>query len=100
MSLTAPTQVSVERLAGRIGAQINGVDTGDDLADDTVAEIRKALLAHKVVFLRDQHLDYERQVAFAQRFGPLPLGHPTMQAPDGQPRLEAIDSATRAPSNQ
>ena len=45
--------------------------------DDTIAEIRQALLAHRVVFFRDQHLDYERQVAFAQRFGPLTLGHPT-----------------------
>jgi taurine dioxygenase len=95
-----PTRVSVERLAGRIGAQINGVDTGDELIDETIAEIRHALLAHRVVFFRDQHLDYERQVAFAQRFGPLTLGHPTLEAPDGQPHLEAIDSTTRAPSNQ
>ncbi len=52
------------------------------------------------MFFRDQHLDYDRQVALAQRFGPLTLGHPTLPSPDGQPHLEEIDSATGAPANQ
>ena len=97
---TTATGLSVERLAGRIGAEIGGVDTGDDLTDETIAEIRRALVAHRVVFLRDQHLDYDRQVAFAQRFGALTLGHPTLRPPEGQPFLEEIDSATGAPANQ
>ena len=54
--------------------------------------IRQALLDHKVVFLRDQDLDYPRQVAFAERLGPLTLGHPTLASPPGQPLLEEIDS--------
>ena len=44
-----------------------------------------ALLEHKVVFFRDQTLDYEEQVAFARRFGTLTLGHPTIQSPPDQP---------------
>lgn len=75
-TLQTETGVTVDRLAGSIGAVIGGVDTGQDLDDQTIAEIRQALLAHRVVFLRDQNLDYDRQVAFAQRFGPLTLGHP------------------------
>ena len=47
------------RAAGNIGAEITGVDTGDHLGDDTVAAVRQALLEHKVVFLRDQNLDYQ-----------------------------------------
>jgi alpha-ketoglutarate-dependent taurine dioxygenase len=86
------TGVGVRRLAGNIGAEITGADTGDVLGDETVAAIRQALLDHKVVFLRDQHLDYPRQVAFAQRLGPLTLGHPTLESPAGQPLLEEIDS--------
>ena len=91
-------QIGVRRLAGNIGAEITGVDTGTELSDDAVAQIRHALLEHKVVFLRDQSLNYRRQVAFAERLGPLTLGHPTLASPPDQPLLEEIDSAkgTRA----
>jgi alpha-ketoglutarate-dependent sulfate ester dioxygenase len=91
-------QLGVRRLAGNIGAEITGADSGTDLGDDAVAQIRRALLEHKVVFLRDQSLNYARQVAFAQRLGPLTLGHPTLASPPDQPFLEEIDSrkGTRA----
>jgi alpha-ketoglutarate-dependent sulfate ester dioxygenase len=85
-------QIGVRRLAGNIGAEITGVGTGTELSDQTVAQIRQALLEHKVVFLRGQGLDYARQVAFAERLGPLTLGHPTLASPPDQPFLEEIDS--------
>jgi alpha-ketoglutarate-dependent sulfate ester dioxygenase len=85
-------RIGIRRLAGNIGAEITGVDTGTELSDDTVAQIRQALLDHKVVFLRGQSLDYARQVAFAERLGPLTLGHPTLASPPDQPFLEEIDS--------
>jgi alpha-ketoglutarate-dependent sulfate ester dioxygenase len=91
-TIAADVQVGVRRLAGNIGAEITGVDTGTDLGDGTVAQIREALLAHKVVFFRGQSLDYARQVAFAERLGPLTLGHPTLVSPPGQPLLEELDS--------
>jgi alpha-ketoglutarate-dependent sulfate ester dioxygenase len=86
------TSIGVRRLAGNIGAEITGVDTGAAPDDETVAAVRQALLEHKVVFLRDQILDYPRQVAFAERLGTLTLGHPTLESPPGQPLLEEIDS--------
>jgi taurine dioxygenase len=49
--------------------------------------------------LRDQHLDYERQVAFAQRFGTVTLGHPTLPSPADQRHLEEIDSAKGSRAN-
>ena len=91
-TLTTTTRVDVIPLAGHIGAEITGVDTGVPPSDDTVARIRRALLDHKVVFLRGQSLNYRRQVAFAERLGPLTLGHPTLASPPGQPLLEEIDS--------
>lgn len=100
MTTLTSTAVTVDRIAGRIGAEIRGVDAGDDLPDETIAAVRQALLQHRVVFLRDQHLDYERQVRFAQRFGPLTLGHPTLPSPNGQKFLEEIDSATGSPANK
>jgi alpha-ketoglutarate-dependent sulfate ester dioxygenase len=91
-TLSAPPAVEVRPLAGHIGAELDGVDAGEALSDETVGEIRQALLRHKVVFLRDQSLDYPSQVAFAQRLGSLTLGHPTLASPPDQPFLEEIDS--------
>ena len=92
MTETLITSVHVTALAGNIGAEITGVDTCSRLSDGALAVIRQALLDHKVVFLRGQNLDYDREVAFAQRLGPLTLGHPTIASPPGQPLLEEIDS--------
>ncbi|HSS10608.1 MAG TPA: TauD/TfdA family dioxygenase [Acidimicrobiales bacterium] len=88
----ASIQVEVTPLAGEIGAELSGVDTGGPLEDGVVAQIRQALLKYKVVFLRDQQLDYASQVAFAKRLGPLTLGHPTIASPPDQPLLEEVDS--------
>jgi taurine dioxygenase len=93
-------QVRITRLAGEIGAEVGGVDAAETLPDDVVAQVRQALLDHKVIFLRDQRLDYAAQVAFARRFGELTLGHPTIESPPGQPLIEEIDSAHGVRANQ
>src|SRR3712207_4019904 len=71
--------LTLRQLGGRIGARIDGVRLGGDLPDETVAEIRRILLRHKVVFFRDQHhLDDDDHIAFAERLGPLTTAHPTV----------------------
>ena len=78
--------LTIEPLTATIGAEIGGVDLADDLTDDTIAEIRSALIDWKVVFFRDQHaLDRDRHVAFGRRFGELevhPLTPPDQQEPE------------------
>src|SRR5713101_46824 len=91
-TISTTTRIGVTRLAGNIGAEISGIDTAGLPSDDAVAQIRQALLDHKVVFLRDQSLDSASQVAFAEQLGPLTLGHPTLASPQDQPFLEEIDS--------
>jgi alpha-ketoglutarate-dependent taurine dioxygenase len=98
-SADASIRVQVTPLAGEIGAELSGVETGAPLDDGTIAQIRQALLRYKVVFLRDQHLDYASQVAFARRLGPLTRGHPTIASPPNQPLLEEIDSSHGTRSN-
>ncbi|HJQ05714.1 MAG TPA: taurine catabolism dioxygenase, partial [Nocardioides sp.] len=50
--------LTTTKLGSRIGARIDGVRLGGDLSADTVAQIRQAILQHKVVFFRGQdHLD-------------------------------------------
>jgi alpha-ketoglutarate-dependent sulfate ester dioxygenase len=69
-------QVTVTKLGSRIGARVDGARLGGDLDPATVGEIRQALLAHKVIFLRGQHhLDDQQQLAFAGLLG-TPIGHP------------------------
>jgi taurine dioxygenase len=92
--------IGIHPLAGRIGAELDGIDLGVEAGEETIAEVRQALLVHRVVFLRAQHLDYPRLVRFARRFGPLTLGHPTLASPSDQPLLEEIDSKRGAPANQ
>jgi len=60
-TISTRTRIGIRRLAGHIGAEITGADAGTELGDDTIAQVRQALLDHKVVFLRDQSLDYAGQ---------------------------------------
>ena len=70
--------LTVNRLGARIGARIDGVRLGPDLDSDALARIRAALLEHKVVFFRDQHLDDAEHIAFAEQMGELTTAHPTV----------------------
>ena len=65
-----PTRITVDRFAGPCGAVVGGVDLAGDLDDITIAEIRRALLDHGVIFFRGQSLTPDQQVAFSRRFGP------------------------------
>jgi len=56
--------VRSERLTGRIGAVLADIDLRH-VDEGTVAGIRQAILAHRVVFFRDQQLDAAGQIAFA-----------------------------------
>jgi len=81
ISLDRPTDLTVTKIGGRLGARVDGVRLGGDLPDETVARLRAAILEHKVVFLRDQgHLDDDAQAAFASRLGPLTTAHPTLNS--------------------
>jgi taurine dioxygenase len=84
-AVSTTTDLSLRPVAGRIGAEISGVRLGPDLDQATVAAIRAALLADKVVFFRDQHhLTDEAQAGFAALLGPLTTAHPTTGSAFGQ----------------
>ncbi len=81
--------ISVAPIAGALGAEIGGVDLAADLADETVAEIRRAWLEHLVVFFRDQVLGPEELLAFARRIGE-PVEYPFVKGIDGYPEIIAV----------
>jgi alpha-ketoglutarate-dependent taurine dioxygenase len=78
--------LKIKPLTGNIGAEIGGIQIADEHSDDTIAEIRAALLQHKVIFFRGQaNLTPERHIAFGRRFGELEI-HPL--TPPDQPTPE------------
>jgi alkyl sulfatase len=91
VSTNAYEHIEVRQVGGNIGAEISGVTISGDLDPGVVAEIRRALLSHRVVFLRGQsHLNDEIQRQFSERFGTVTKPHPTVTG-DGKAVLP-VDS--------
>jgi alpha-ketoglutarate-dependent sulfate ester dioxygenase len=83
--------IDVAQVGGSIGAVVGGIQIGGDVRPAALAELRAALLRHKVIFLRgQQHATDAGQLAFAQLLGPVTRPHPTVSG-DGQAILP-IDS--------
>jgi taurine dioxygenase len=61
--------IAVRPLAAAMGAEVCGVDLAD-LNDPQFDEIRRALFAHKMIFVRGQRLTHSDHEAFSLRFGP------------------------------
>lgn len=80
-------ELTIRRLTPAIGAEILDIDlAGSDIAE-RVPAIRAALLQHRVIFFRDQHLTAEQHIAFARHFGELEV-HPA--TPRDQPLPEIL----------
>ncbi|MFT3976319.1 MAG: TauD/TfdA family dioxygenase [Sphingomonas bacterium] len=89
-SQRAFTRLTIAPLTPTIGAEISGIDLAEELDDATIAEVRAALLAHKVIFFRDQDITPAQHIAFARHFGTLEI-HPA--TPEGQPDPEVLHIA-------
>ncbi|MFW9792626.1 TauD/TfdA dioxygenase family protein, partial [Brucella melitensis] len=75
-----------------------GVCLADAAHDDGLfAEIRAALLAHRVLFLRDQDITRAEHVAFARRFGELE-DHPVAGSDPDHPGLVRIYKTPEQPN--
>ncbi|ABA22096.1 Taurine catabolism dioxygenase TauD/TfdA [Trichormus variabilis ATCC 29413] len=84
--------IEVKPVSGFIGAEIGGVDLSTHLQDETIQEIRKALLKWKVVFFRNQNIDHAAQIAFTGRFGEVTYAHPHEDEPiEGYSQILPID---------
>ena len=80
----------IEKLTTHIGAEISGISLAEAIGNDDLFEaIRRALLDHKVLFLRDQEISKAEHVAFASRFGNLE-DHPVAGSDPEHPGLVCI----------
>lgn len=71
-------RISVRPIAGALGAEIDGPDLSRPLDAETVVEIRRAFLAHLVIFFRAQRLTPQQQLEFARCFGE-PIEYPQLR---------------------
>ncbi|MSO77581.1 MAG: taurine dioxygenase [Alphaproteobacteria bacterium] len=81
--------IEVRPMTPRIGAEIFGVDLAKPLGNQQFQEIHDALMAHQVIFFRDQAMDLEQHKAFGRRFGELHI-HPGSPGPEGHPEILII----------
>jgi taurine dioxygenase len=81
--------IEVEPISPIIGAEIHGVNLAEPLGNQIFQEIHDALMAHQVVFFRDQELTLAQHKAFGKLFGDLHI-HPAAPAPDGHPEILVI----------
>jgi taurine dioxygenase len=80
----------IEQLTAALGAELVGVNLADAIHDDGLfAQIRAALLQHRVLFLRDQDITRAEHVAFARRFGDL-KNHPVAGSDPDHPGLVQV----------
>ena len=88
-------EISVQQLTPAIGAEISGVSLKNELGAGTVAAIRQALLDHKVIFFRGQHLASEELLAFASNFGALEI-HPATPKDQALPEILRINHGPKS----
>jgi taurine dioxygenase len=88
----------IRTLTPTIGAVVEGVDLSKPLAHEEIAEIRAALLAHKVIFFEDQQLTPVEHRNFAARFGALHT-HPLYPGVPEAPELFILDNHAGNPTD-
>jgi len=79
-------RIRIRPLSPTIGAEIEGIDLREPVDRATYFELRRALLAFKVIFLHDQDITPAQHVAFARLFGELEV-HPFLPNREGFPEV-------------
>jgi len=95
-TITRP--ITIEPVAGALGAEISGVDLSRPLDAETVATIRRALLDHLVIFFRDQQFEPGSYMRFASYFG-TPAEYPLVPGIEGYPEITEIVKLEHERSN-
>src|SRR5882672_12678559 len=62
--------ISLTPVGATLGALVATIDLAS-VSDEQCSELDRALLEHKVLFFRDQHITREEHAVFAARFGQL-----------------------------
>ncbi len=83
-------EFDIEPIGPTIGAEIHGLDLSQQIDRVTADALEAALVEHKVIYARDQHITTAQQVAFGRLFGELEV-HPFR--PEGDvPEIMVLDN--------
>ena len=89
---------SIKKVGGALGALVEDIDLARLLASaESVAEVRRWVVEHQVVFFRDQHLTPAQFQHLAEHFGQV-MDHPAYGAVQGAPAVQVLHSTADAPS--
>jgi taurine dioxygenase len=91
-------RLKVTPLAANIGGLVEGVDLSQNLSDETIADIRGALLDRQVLFFENQDITPRQHIDFAARFGALHT-HPLYPAIEGIPEMIVLDNHKDNPTD-
>jgi taurine dioxygenase len=86
---TVEKGMRVRRIAGALGAEIEGIDLSRPLSDSNLAALRRAWLDHLVIFFRDQPLSPAQLVTLARGFGEIGA-YPLVKGLDEAPEVIAV----------
>ncbi|MEC9185958.1 MAG: TauD/TfdA family dioxygenase, partial [Pseudomonadota bacterium] len=98
--MTSYERISVTPLTPAVGAELGGVDIAAGVDDETLRDIHAALMAHGVVFFRDQDVTPVQQRDFAARFGRLRTAkRSAFLVEDGVPEIHVLINDRERPPN-
>ncbi len=78
--------IQVKPATVAIGSEITGIDLSRPLGNQQFQEVHDALMAHQVLFFRDQKLTLDQHKTFGRLFGELAI-HPNTPGPEGHPAI-------------
>ena len=90
-------RIQVMPLSPLIGAEISGVDLSKPLGNQVFQEIHDALIAHQVIFFREQTMTLDEHKAFGRRFGKLHV-HPAAPSTYGDQEVVTIHADANSTS--
>jgi taurine dioxygenase len=85
------------QLTPAIGAEISGVDLSRPLSGETLDELYDLLMAHQVIFLRDQELTPSRHIELAHSFGTPEPPHPVYRNVEGFEQITVLANGPKKP---
>jgi taurine dioxygenase len=81
--------ITVTPISRFVGADIGYVDIAAGISDEQFLEIRRAFVAHGVIFIRDQNLTPDQHIEFAKRWGEINVNR-FFQAVDTHPIIAEV----------
>ena len=90
--------ITVTPVSRFVGAEIGNVDISAGLSNEQFTEMRRAFVAHGVIFIRDQNLTPDQHIEFAKRWGEINVNR-FFQAVETHPIIAEVRKETHQKSN-